>query len=282
MFAIVLALTSSLCWGVSDFIGGIQARRVPLMGLMLLSQGTALVCLLAFVALAGTDPPPLVKLLPAAAAGVGGAIALSAFYRALAIGTMSVVAPIAATGVAVPVLAGVASGNRPGALQVAGILVAVLGVALASREPRDGAPRRLVPASVGLALVAALGFGGFFVGMRASAQANVAWALTTARLGSVLLLAAAAAVRHERIVLPGRRALAWAPLLAIGLLDLAANALYAVATRHGQLAIVAVVASLYPVATVLLARGVLHERVYRVQELGIAAALAGVLLIAAG
>jgi drug/metabolite transporter (DMT)-like permease len=103
-----------------------------------------------------------------------------------------------------------------------------------------------------------------------------------ARIVSVALLAMAAVARRERVTLRGRTPAALAPVLAIGLLDLTANALYAVATRHGQLAIVAVLSSLYPVATVLLARGVLRERVQRVQELGIASAIVGVVLIAAG
>lgn len=298
--AVALALISSLCWGVSDFLGGVQARRLPLIALMLLSQGAALVCLLVALAVSGTPPPPLVRLLPAAGAGVGGTVALTAFYRALAIGKMSIVAPVSATGVAVPVLVGVASGNRPAALQAVGIAAAVLGVVLASREselpPPDSARPAAVRkqlrtagagvsgarASIALALVAALGFGGFFVGMRASAQHGVTWALSTARISSVAVLALAARARRERVRLPGRTPAALAPLLAVGLLDLAANALYAVATRRGQLAIVAVVASLYPVATVLLARGLLRERVQRVQELGIASAIAGVMLIAAG
>jgi drug/metabolite transporter (DMT)-like permease len=282
VFAIALAFSSSICWGVSDFLGGVQARRVPLIGLMLFSQGAALVTLLAVLVVGDIGAPPLVKLLPAAAAGLGGAIALTAFYRALAIGTMSIVAPISATGVVLPVLAGVASGNRPGALQAVGILAAVVGVVLAARERTGVSPPGVARASVGLALLAALGFGGFLLGMRTSAQANVVWALAAARVVSVLALLAVAAVRRQR-VLPERRSISTlAAVLAIGGLDLLANLLYAVASRHGELALVAVVASLYPVATVLLARAVLRERVRRAQELGIVTAIAGVILIAAG
>jgi drug/metabolite transporter (DMT)-like permease len=214
-------------------------------------------------------------------AGVGGIVALTAFYRALSIGTMSIVAPIAATGVIVPVVVGIAQGEHPAALQVIGIAAAVVGVVLASREQDaalEGAPS---PArtSILLALVAAAGFGCFFVTLRSSAHASLPWALVVARAVSVVLLAAAAAVARSGVV-RDRRAIF--PVASIGLLDLAANGLYALATRHGLLSVVSVASSLYPLATVVLARVLLGERVRRVQELGIVAALAGVVLIAAG
>ena len=248
--------------------------------MLLVSQGVALCALVVLVAVRGTGPPALHRLLPAAAVGIAGVAALSAFYRALAIGTMSVVAPIAATGVAVPVIVGMAGGDHPGTLQLAGILAAVVGVVLASREPGAGAARGgATRASVGLALVAALGFGSFFVGIRVSARADVLWALLAARGAGVgALLAVAAARGTTRRPGPARY---W-PLAAIGALDLGANGLYALATRHALLSVVAVAASLYPLATVLLARVVLGERVRGVQGLGILAALAGVALIAAG
>jgi drug/metabolite transporter (DMT)-like permease len=279
VFAIAVALSSSVCWGVSDFVGGMQARRLSVLNLMVLSQGIGVVCLVVVVAVRGSAPPHLVRLLPAVAAGIGGVAALAAFYRALAIGTMSIVAPISATGVAVPVVVGVASGDRPAAVQVAGILAAIVGVVLASREKSAGSERKIARASIGLALLAAIGFGGFFVGMRSSARADVLWALLAARGAGVIALLLVIGVRREAVG-AGRDALR--PLVAIGVLDLAANGLYAIASRHGALSEVAVAASLYPVATVLLARAVLGERVRRVQELGIFAAIAGVVLIAAG
>src|SRR5579875_3164092 len=120
MLAVALALTSSVAGGVSDFIGGLQARRIPLLRLLLLSQAFGLVILAAAILFAGTGAPPLADLLPAAGAGFAGALALAAFYRALAIGQMSIVAPLSATGVAIPVLVGLLTGNRPAALQLAG------------------------------------------------------------------------------------------------------------------------------------------------------------------
>jgi drug/metabolite transporter (DMT)-like permease len=282
VFGLALALGSSVCWGVSDFIGGSQARRAPLLLVVLISQAFGLIGVVIVLGARGVPPPSLVDLLPAIAAGAGGTIALAAFYRALAVGTMSIVAPISATGVAVPVIVGIAPGDHPSALQGAGIAAAVLGVILASREHDSSAhplDRRATRVAVGLALVAALGFGSFFVGLRASARHDVWWALFAARTaGLVALGTVALRFRPERGIRRGELP----PLAAVGALDLAANALYAVATRHGILSVVAVAASLYPLATVLLARVFLGERVRRIQELGIVAAIGGVLMIAAG
>jgi drug/metabolite transporter (DMT)-like permease len=208
-------------------------------------------------------------------------VALASFYRALAIGTMSIVAPISATGVAVPVVVGLAGGDRPAWPQLMGIVVAIVGVVLASRERGPGVPERPASAtSIALALLAAAGFGTFFVAIRLSARADVLWALFAARGSSVAaLIAIVVVIRSPARSLSGDRF--W-PIAAVGVLDMAANGLYALATRHGLLSVVAVGASLYPLATVVLARVVLAERVRRVQELGIAAALLGVALIASG
>jgi drug/metabolite transporter (DMT)-like permease len=278
--ALALALTSSLCWGISDFVGGVQSRRMPLLVVMLITQWVGLIGLLVLLALRGTGPPEIAKLVPAALAGTAGLAALAAFYRGLAIGTMSIVAPIAATGVAVPVIVGVAGGDRPGGLQVAGLVAATIGVVLASREgDASGASAARKRLSIGLALIAALGFGSFFVGLRISARTDVLWALLAARAtgcACLLLLAARSRVRVTGLGVS-------LPLLMLaGLLDLSANATYALATRHGLLSVVAVASSLYPLATVALARLVLKERVRRVQELGIVMAVLGVILLAAG
>jgi drug/metabolite transporter (DMT)-like permease len=281
VLAVVLGLSSSLFWGLGDFLGGLQSRRVRVLAVLLVSQASGLTAIAIGIAIARPDAPPLADLWPAAAAGLAGAIALSAFYRALAIGTMSIVAPISATGAAVPVIVGIAGGDRPAALQLAGIVAAVVGVVLASRELEEPHPEGHVPerTSIALALVAALGFGTFFVGMDAGADASVPWALLANRVASVS--AVLLVVGTARIPLPGspRRL---APLVLVGLLDAGANGLYAWGSTEGLVSVVAVLGSLYPVATVLLARLVLGERVRRVQEVGIVAALAGVVLIAAG
>jgi drug/metabolite transporter (DMT)-like permease len=281
MLAVALALGSSVCWGVSDFLGGLQARRIPLLRLMLYSQGFGLVCLAVVILAAGLAPPSLTDLLPAVGAGAAGALALAAFYRALAIGQMSIVAPVSSIGVAVPVLVGLLAGNRPAALQLVGVVAAVFGVVMASRSPAT-AVAHAARGSVGLALIAALGFGSYFVGMRYSARFDIVWALAAARLAATILVGGWFLWRRPPALPRLGTRVTLTALAAVGALDLSANALYAVATRHGELSIVAVAASLYPVATVLLARAVLRERVSPGQELGIFAAVAGVVLIAVG
>jgi drug/metabolite transporter (DMT)-like permease len=279
MLGMALALCSSLCWGVADFIGGVQSRRSAVLRVVLLSQGAGLVVLIGVLAVQGHGAPALHRLLPAAAGGVAGVAALAAFYQGLSIGTMSIVAPIAATGVSVPVVVGIAGGDHPAAIQLVGIAAAVIGVALASRE-RDpaGGLRRAARASVGLALLAALGFGCFFIGLRASARADPLWATFAARTASVIALSLVALRVRPALLRQGGTRL----LVLAGTLDVSANVLFAVATRHGLLSVVSVLSSLYPLATVALARLVLGERVRRIQEVGVLAALTGVLLIAAG
>ena len=233
------------------------------------------------VAASGHAAPALEDLVPAALGGTAGAVALTAFYRGLAIGTMSIVAPISATGVAVPVVVGLAGGDRPGALRLVGIAVAVAGVVLATREAAPaGSPQRAVARrSLALALVAALGFGSFFVGMDAAADADVFWALLAARAASLTMLCGAAIAVRPRLP---RDPLTLGLLAGIGGLDLGANGLFAAATTEGLLSLAAVLSSLYPVVTILLARGFLHERVRQTQGVGVVAALAGVVLIAGG
>ena len=280
MLGLGLGLTSSLCWGVSDFIGGLSARRLPLLFVMISSQAVGLAVVIGVVAVRGTSAPGLVRLLPAVGGGLAGIAALTSFYRALAIGTMSVVAPIAATGVSVPVVVGIARGDHPASSQLVGIVIAVIGVVLASREHGPGIEDRGASrASVVLALLSAAGFGCYFVGVQSSARADPMWALLASRVAGVALLLVVVAVQGGiAVAQPGRL---W-PLAVMGVLDVSATGFYAVATRHGLLSVVSVAASLYPLATVLLARVVLGERVRRVQEFGIAAALSGVVLMAAG
>src|SRR5262249_4322309 len=164
--------SSSLCWGVSDFIGGLQARRTPVLLVVLVSQGVGLIGVVIVVVARGVAPPAFVDLLPAIGSGDAAAGALDAVDRALAVRTLRIVPPISATGVAVPVIVGVATGDHPAAIQVAGIAAAIVGVVLASRQHDAGAhplDRRAARVAVGLALMAALGFGSFFVGFRATA-----------------------------------------------------------------------------------------------------------------
>ena len=280
MLAVALGLGSSLCWGLADFFGGLQSRKRAALAVLLVSQGVALALLIPFAFALGDELPSATAAAWAALAGSAGIIALGAFYRALAIGTMSVVAPISATAAAVPVLVGLAEGERPSGLQVAGMAIALAGVILASREPIEEGGDPPNRTAIGLALVAAAGFGTFFVGLdRASADADVSWVIVVSRSCSLLLLVIAALALRPALPRDGG---SLALLGMIGVLDLGANGLYALATQEGLLSVVSVLGSLYPAVTVVLARVVLAERVARVQEVGVVLALAGVVAISAG
>jgi drug/metabolite transporter (DMT)-like permease len=282
VLAAALALASSLSWGLADFLGGFQSRRHTVLAVMLLSQTVALALVLSFVLAGASTEHDAASTAWAAGVGVLGLLALAAFYRALSIGTMSIVAPISATGVTIPVLVGLLSGERPGSLQLAGMALAAVGVVLAARAPAgaDEEERRTGRTAVLLALVAAVGFGSFFAGIdRAQETGDVAWVLLCTRVADVALLVAAAAVLRPR--LPSGTA-ALAPIAAIGVFDLLANLLFVLAAGRGLLSVVGVLGSLYPAVTVLLARLVLDERLSRAQGAGVLVTLAGVVALAAG
>jgi drug/metabolite transporter (DMT)-like permease len=282
MLAAVLALLSSLSWGLSDFLGGFQSRRVHVLAVLVLSQALAFTLLVIAVAAGAPTEHDTAATLWAAGVGGLGLLGLVAFYRALAIGTMSVVAPISATGVAIPVFVGLLGGERPGALQVAGIVLACVGVVLAAREApaADEETRRAGRTAIGLALLAAIGFGTFFAGIdRAEETGDVAWVLLAARSADMLILVTACA--FVRPPLPRAPATLGA-LAAIGVFDLLANLLFVIAAGRGLLSVVGVLGSLYPAVTVVLARIVLHERLTRTQSAGVAITLVGVIALAAG
>ncbi|MBI5106955.1 MAG: EamA family transporter [Solirubrobacterales bacterium] len=215
----------------------------------------------------------------AAAAGLAGVTALGCFYRALAIGTMSVVAPISASGVALPVVVGIATGDRPSAVQAVGLAAIVLGVVVASRESHESeAHARASRASILLALLAALGFGSFFALSDPASDGSVVWTLVLVRATALPLVAGVALATRAR--LPERRL--GLGIAGVGLIDLTATALIALAQREGALSTVSVLGSMYPVVTVMLAAAVLKERVRPDQLAGIGGALTGVAMVAAG
>jgi drug/metabolite transporter (DMT)-like permease len=272
---VALALLSSVLWGTSDFLGGTATRRMPALAVVALSQLTALLLLVPVVLLLGSAPlHPWQGVL----AGLVGSVALGAFYAALASGTMGVVAPIAATGALVPVVVGLVRGDQPSALQVAGIVVALAGVVLASGPELSGsAPVRPLL----LAVVAAVGFGTVIVLIADGSKGEPGAVVVT-----LLLMRSASVAALGPLVLArgaARGTLRHLPLVAaVGVGDVAANACFAFSTRGGLLSVVAVLASLYPVVTVVLARQVHGERLLPVQLAGAAATLAGVVLLSAG
>ena len=231
------------------------------------------------VAIRAEGPPETHHLAVAALSSVAGVGALAAFYRGLAVGTMSVVAPISATAAVIPVVAGVATGERPGVLQVTGIVLAVTGVVLASREePEEGEGGGMVRGA-GLALIAALGFGFFFVLIDSASEGDVFWALLVNRMTGVTMLVLLALVLRPPIAdaRPDARL-----IVGVGAFDVTANISFAVASTEGLVSVVGVCSSLYPVVTVLLARLILGERIRSLQLAGVALALGGVVAIGAG
>jgi drug/metabolite transporter (DMT)-like permease len=278
MLGIALGLGSSIAWGVSDFLGGLQSRRISALTVLLVTQPVGLVLALLLAVTVGGDALSGRDAAIAVGAGVAAVLALGAFYRAMALGSVSVVSTIGALGVLVPVAAGLARGEEPAAVQALGACAAIAGVVLVAREP-DPEWRAAGRASVGLAALAALGFGTFFLGLDVSSGPNPAWTIVAARAGGVVaLLAAGLAVRPSMQIEQGMVP----ALVAIGVLDITANSLFAVATNHGLLSLVAVAGSMYSAVTVLLARFVLGERLARSQQAGVAVALAGVAMIASG
>lgn len=274
MTAIVLALAASLSWGIGDFLGGLSSRRLATLTVLATSEAAGLAAIALVVVAQQAEPPPATAFAAAAAAGVAGLIGLGCLYRGMAVGAMAIVAPISAAAAVVPVVVGLARGERPGALQLAGVALILVGVALASREPGH---RRLA-AGVPLALLAAAGFGGYFVFIDEASADGATWAVLVSR--GVATVVAVAVALGARSPLPDARIL---PLLiAIGLFDVGANGLLALALNEGFVSLVSVLASLYPVVTVLLARAVIGERVAHLQAAGIIGALAGVGLVAAG
>jgi drug/metabolite transporter (DMT)-like permease len=275
MRSIVLALSASVTWGVADFFGPLKGRRFGALRVLVYVQLGGLLVISAMVAIRGKGPEDIGALL-AIPAALSGTIGLYAYYRGIAVGAISIVAPIAGISAVVPVAVGIASGDHPSTWQWVGIAASLVGVFLASREPgRTGR----VAAGVGLALLAAIGFGGYFPPMHAAGNADFWWAALIFRMTSTAMILSVVAVRRPSLGMPAVEV----PILAlIGTGDMLGNLLFAAASTSGLVSITSVLASLYPIVTVVLARVILKERVARSQETGIVLTLAGVALISAG
>lgn len=278
--AILLGLAAALTYGAGDFVGGLVTRRAPLFSVVLLSQVAGTTLLLASVPFFTDSGPTASALVWGGASGAAGATGVLFLYKGLAAGKMGVVAPITSVEAAViPVVWGLASGERPEAVALAGVVVALLAVLLvAGFEPSAAAGShtgRLAP-GVADAVVAGLAFGLFFVLLDGAGDDTGLWPLVGGRTASLTVLTVLVLVRRERIVAaPGTRL----PIVAAGVLDVAANLLYLLSTREGLLSIVAVLTSMYPASTILLARIVLGERMGRLQLAGLALAVAGVAMM---
>jgi drug/metabolite transporter (DMT)-like permease len=242
------------------------------------SQPVGLVLAFALAVAIG-DPLSAREFLVGAVAGVAVVVGLAVFYRAMALGSVSVVTTIGAMGILVPVAVGLARGEEPAALQALGAAIAIPAAVLVARDP-DPEWRAANRRSIGLAALSALGFGVFLTLIDEVAEKDPAWTITAARVGGVTALGVAALYARPR--LPDARGAVLVALLAIGVFDVLANSLYALATTHAILPLVAVTGSLYPAVTVLLARFLLGERLARSQRIAFGFAILGVVLIAAG
>lgn len=278
MFAVILALGSSLAWGTADFLGGLKSRSIALPWVLLISQATSLVLLAVTVTMTAVRLPDGGHLVHAVIAGLSEAAGIAALYRGFAVGTISIVAPVAALAPVVPLVASVTLGEIPTPIQGIGLVLAAVGIVLASRQPSTGERIARRYSSIVYGLLAAVGFGAFFTAMDSASEGSIPWALFVARFAAVTAIAAIALLTRPR---PAIRRTDIPSVAGIGVLIVAGDAMYATATTVGLLGIVAVLAALHTVVTIAWAWIHLHERLNRFQLLGVATALIGVLAITA-
>lgn len=274
-----LAALSSLIYGTSDFLGGVASKRNDGVVVTFFSQACGFVALLIAVALWPDVTVSASDLWWGVGAGIAGGVGLMFFYPALAVGPMSVVAPTTALcSASVPLAVGLLLGERPHLVALVGVLLALPAIVLVAREHHDH-PVHVRRFTIVSAVTAGFGFGGFFVLLSRADSASGMWPLVGARIGSLSMLAVVLLVSRR----PWRIATGtWRTVVSAGVGDVTANGLYLLAVGRGLLSVVAVVGSMYPASTVLLARFVLHERLQRVQIAGLALAGASLALVAIG
>lgn len=276
--AVLLALGAAAGWGAADFLGGVAGRRGgpgSELGITVWSQAVGLVLLAVLAPFVSSAAPAGPDLAWGALAGVGGGAGVALLYRGLARGRMNVVAPVTAAGAAIlPVLVGVAMGEVPSTPGSVGVAIALLAIVLVSRADGD-ATRHEVQAGLPEAIGAGLGFAVVLIALDRTGSSTGLWPLLPMKASAVAVVGAAGLARG-RSLRAERPATVWT----IGILDAAAITAYLVASRIGLLPVVAVLGSLYPAGTVLLARTVLDERLTATQVAGLGLALVGVAMIA--
>jgi drug/metabolite transporter (DMT)-like permease len=268
-----LSLLAAVSWGGGDFSGGVAAKRLSVFRVVAVAHFVGLLSMLFMAGLTSEPIPPKADLLWGVFAGVSGAFGIAALYKALAIGRMGVIAPVASvvTGI-FPVLFSVHTEGLPDRIQMLGFAIALVSIWLVARPNEYVDSHR----GLGLAVFAGLMFGLFLVGGKQSGHHGVFWPLVAARTAStaLMLVIVAFAPRDPQ---PLRSALG--PMVFSGLLDSVGNALFIAATRHGRLDVSAILSSLYPASTVILARVLLKEKISAMQGVGIVSALVAVALI---
>lgn len=278
MAAILLALLTALSYGLANYLGPVLTRVHPLAGVLLVGQTVGVVLAGGLLLLDGSAAPDAGHGALGLLAGVCNGIALAAIYAAAAAGPISIVTSIGATGSMVPVAVALVTGERPSYVQLVGIPLAMVGVVLFAAR-KAGTPQQAAPRTVVLALLSALFFGGFLALFGAASQDGPSWAVFSSRVSLVLCTMLVVVVRRLPVRVPGRAL----PALAVpGALLLIGTASYGAATTRGLVSVVAVLATLAPVVTVALAVVLQAERLALRQQVGIATALTGVVLLAAG
>lgn len=280
------ALGAAAVYGAADFLGGTVAKRATTLAAVVATQGAGLLLLLLFTPLMLDAVVTPNDVLFGMLAGLTGSVGVALLYRGLAMGPMSVVAPITAVcAVVIPLIAGLMFGETLTPLAALGVAMAIAAVVLlgqdaTSTDDTGGVPRSAahVAQAVRIALASGVAIGGFFVCLGRTAAPAGLWPLAVSRTVSVTVFLIAALTSRQTWRIP---AAALAPAIGCGGLDMIANGLYLAAVRQGQLSLVATLASLYPASTVLLARFVLGERLGRWQQVGVAAAVAAIVLIVA-
>jgi drug/metabolite transporter (DMT)-like permease len=276
---IAFALGSAIVFGAGDFCGGAASRRGGPLRVLLISLPAGLV-LLGLVALLSGGGSSSAALGWGAASGVAGGAGLLVFYRALAEGPMSVVAPVSGLMAAVlPAVVGVAGGDHLSYVAFGGIALCLVAICFVSMEKDEGSVRRM--RGPVLAVLAGTGFGAFFVLIQHGDDGTL-WPLVVSKSVGVLMVVAAAAVARQGPAPLLRDRVTLGIALLAGTLDVLGNALYVLAAREGMLSVAGVLSSLYPASTVLLARLVYGERLRTIQRVGLLVAVAGVGLVTSG
>jgi uncharacterized membrane protein len=280
MLASLLALGSAAMYGAADFLGGLAARRTNTLAVVVVSQLSGLVVLAVVVALLPQASPTMRDLTWGAVAGIAIGAGLGLLYRALAIGRMAVLAPTTAVcAVAIPLMGAIVLGERPDPRILVGIALAIVSIVLVSQGRQSmahGERPAEARAGFGLALVAGVAIGLFFLALAQAVSTAGLWPLLVARLATVALVGVSALALRRSLRMAAPIA---AIAIACGVIDVLANALYLVATYHGPLSVVVTLASLYPASTVILALAVLGERLTALQVTGIGCALVAMLLM---
>ena len=278
VIGILFGLASALSWGSGDFSGGLATRRAHQFQVMAIASGAGVAPLIV-LALAGGEPLPSAgSLMWATAAGLSGALGIGALYRGLASGRAAIVAPMSGMlGAALPVVFGIFTEGLPDLPRLAGFALAAASIWLVSQSPAASGEAAIPARSLTLGALAGLGFGGFFIFIGLGGQTQVFGPLAMSRFAS--LCVALALMQARNMPLPSLQANPIA--LLAGLLDTGGNLFFLLARQHTRLDVSVVLSSLYPAATVALARLLLKEDVTRVQFAGLAVSVAAIGLIAA-